>query len=134
MIVGAKAGIATIVQLTGSYINISHKFFGPSKHSSKDLKRISTILYSLNSFVIHLQTHHQLHEDAEIRLLPLSLLKKPLSRYRRALKLVHIRLNSMSPLEKQGTGARFDSKLNKAMDITAESNLLFDVALQSNQM
>lgn len=39
----------------------------------------------------------------------------------------------MSLLGKQVIGARFDSKLNNVMDITTESNLLFDVALQGVQ-
>ena len=53
VIVGAKAGIATVVQLTGRCLKISRKFFSPSKHSSRELERISSVMYSLNSFVTH---------------------------------------------------------------------------------
>ena len=117
VIVGAKAGIATVVQLTSRCLKISRKFFSPSKHSSKDLERLSSVLYSLNSFVTNLQTHHPLHEDIEIRLLAFSHLEKPLMICREALRLIEIRLNSMSLFGKQLTRARFDSMLNKAMDI-----------------
>ncbi len=46
--VGAEATIATIVQLTGSCLEIGCKVLSPSKHISKDLDRISSVLYSLN--------------------------------------------------------------------------------------
>ena len=44
-VVGAEASIATIVQLTDNYLKISRKVLGPSRHSSKDLDRISSIMY-----------------------------------------------------------------------------------------
>lgn len=123
------ASIISVVQLVDRCLQIGGKALGPSQHKSNDLNRISSMLYGLNGTIVGLQKHFHIHADDEVRFDALSHLKEPLKRCKEALILVEEQLKNTSLMGRYVVGARFDSKLKKAVDNLTESRTLFETAL-----
>lgn len=128
-VIGLSASLIAIIQLTGSCIKIGGRFFGPTKHTSEDLKDLRSSLYQFHGTITTLELHYRLHEEDEARLRALSQLDQPLERCQQALKTIKQRLENVNFLEKHFIGSRFDAKLKQAMHDVAQSRPLFETAV-----
>jgi len=132
-VISLAASIVAVVQLTGLCLKLSGKLLGPSKHSSKDLQVISANLYSFNGALRNLQTHFEICEEDEGRLMALAELREPLRDCEKALKTVEEHLQGVKSIGKAISGVRFDSKLKTCMSSLEHSRALFNEALQADQ-
>lgn len=128
-VIGLTASIIAIVQLTGSCIKIGGRYLGPTKHTSKDLNELSSVLYQFHGTITTLELHHRIHEEDEARLYALSHLNQPLKKCEQALTIIKQRLENINSIEKYVTGSRFDRDLKQAMHDIAESKSLFEIAV-----
>ncbi len=104
-VISLAASIVAVVQLTGLCLKLSGK----------------------------LQTHFEICEEDEGRLMALAELREPLRDCEKALKSVSERLQGVKSIGKAISGVRFDSKLKTCMSSLEHSRALFNEALQADQ-
>ena len=124
--------VGTAIKLTSSCLKACH--IGPSKHGQEYLESISKQLWAFNGSLKNLETHYDIYEEGQARSTVLPSIEDHLSTCNKALEAIQKHLEPKKSLKKFIKGARFDTVLQKHFICLKNSRILFQEALQADQM
>jgi hypothetical protein len=127
------AGVIAVIQLAGSCLKLSRKWLGPSEFGTSDLTSMITALYAFNGAMKTFQTHLEIHEDDEARLVSLNYLVPALERCENALGIMKAFLERSGFLGKHFIAPAFDRKLKLSLNILDGAKEVFMLAVHADQ-
>ncbi|KAF4626279.1 hypothetical protein G7Y89_g11882 [Cudoniella acicularis] len=125
--------VVALIQLASSCLKLSRKFVGPSEFSSSDLTSIVTALYGFTGAVKTFETHLEIYEDDEARLISLEYLKPALKQCEEALNIIKNFVEKSNFIGKHFIGPKFDRKLKISLKALDGAKELLTLALQADQ-
>jgi hypothetical protein len=131
--IGLAASVIAIIQLTTSCLKLSRKWIGPSEFSSSELTTLTTALYDFNGAIKTFQTHLEIHEDNQARLVSLEYLENALSRCSQALDIIKQFIERGGVMNRAVLGPKLDRKLKSSLTVLQGAKELFMLAVQADQ-
>lgn len=131
--IGLAASVIAVIQLTASCLKLSRKWIGPSEFSSSELTTLTTALYDFNGAIKTFQTHLEIHEDNEARLLSLEYLENAMSRCSQALDVIKQFMDRGTVMKRAMLGPKFDGKLKSSLTVLQGAKELFMLVVQADQ-
>jgi hypothetical protein len=127
------ASVIAIIQLAGSCLKLSRKWFGPSEFGSLELTSVTTALYGFNGAMKTFQTHLEIHEHDETRLVSLNYLIPVLERCKDALRVMKEFMEGSGFIGKHLIAPQFDRKLKLSLKVLDGAKEVFMLAVQADQ-
>jgi hypothetical protein len=127
------ASVIAIIQLAGSCLKLSRQWLGPSEFGSPELTSTTTALYAFNGCMKTFQTHLEIHEDDEARLLSLNYLIPVIERCQDALRVIKDFMEGSGFIGKHLIAPKFDRKLKLSLKVLDGAKEVFMLAVQADQ-
>ncbi|KAJ6438994.1 hypothetical protein O9K51_08397 [Purpureocillium lavendulum] len=121
------------IDFDGNICSTCWQWIGPSEFSTSELRTLTTALYDFNGAIKTFQTHLEICEENEARLVSLEYLENALTRCGQALEIINQFMERRRVMDKVLLGPKFDRKLKASLAILQGAKELFMLVVQADQ-
>ena len=130
--IGLVASVIAVAQLTGACLKLSRKWLGPSEFTTTELRSITADLYAFNGILRTFQTHIEICEEDEARLVSLQHLEPVLDSCNEALGAIKAFSEKTGYIGKHMIAPRFDRKVKLSLEVLRRAKDVFVLAVQAD--